>query len=69
MVPDPHGLLVPLRHGVEGHVPQMSFTFQSVAFYGARRADAGAYTYVDGISSVVDVCDVLSRRLEDRFLW
>lgn len=68
MVPDPHGPLV-LRHGVvEGYVPQMAFTLQSVASYGARRADAGAYTHGDGISSVVDVCDVLSRRLENRFL-
>ena len=68
VVPDPHGPLEP-RHGVvEDHVPQMASAFQSVTSQGACRADPGAYTHRDGISSVVDMCDVLSGRLEDRFM-
>ena len=65
MVPNPYRP-PELRHGViEDHVPQVAFTLHSVASQGAWRADAGAYAHGDRISSVVDVCDVLSRRLED----
>lgn len=67
MVSDRHGPLE-FRHGVvEDDVPQVAFALESVASQGACRADAVAYPHGDWISSVVDVCDVLSGRLENRF--
>ena len=66
MVPNPHGPLE-LRHGVvEDYVPQMTPTLQSVTSQGACRTDTIAYSHWNRISGVVDVRDVLGRRLEDR---
>ena len=68
MVPDRHRPLE-LRYGVvEDYIPQMASTLQSVASQGTRRADPGAYTHRDRISSIVDVGDVLSGRLENRVM-